>query len=133
MSGSQARSLIAPLNGFRGAQAARGQSVKNHAAENRRALKEMQRKNMEKEAIEKQKTSRGLSKMKQFQGVQSKINNGINANALRDEYEEEEEMVRLRLGRMQRTSATTLEMRGKKSINLLVDDTSLSLSLFVAH
>ncbi|GMH58581.1 hypothetical protein TrRE_jg9487 [Triparma retinervis] len=92
MSGSQARSLIAPLNGFRGAQAARGQSVKNHAAENRRALKEMQRKNMEKEAIEKQKTSRGLSKMKQFQGVQSKINNGINANALRDEYEEEEEM-----------------------------------------
>ena len=45
--------------------------------ENRRALKEMQRKNMEKDAMEKEKTSRGLKKMKQFQGVQSKVGWGV--------------------------------------------------------
>lgn len=45
MSGSDARNLIAPLNGLRGELAARGKTVKNHAAENRKALKQMQVKN----------------------------------------------------------------------------------------
>lgn len=61
------------MNGFRGAQAARGRTVKNHAADNRKALKEMQRRNMEKEQEEREKSARGFSKMKQFQGIQSKV------------------------------------------------------------
>ena len=73
MSGSQARNLIAPVNGFRGAQAARGKAVKDHVSDNRRALKEMQRKNMEKMAKESAREAKGLSKMKQFKSVQSKV------------------------------------------------------------
>jgi len=73
MSGSDARNLIAPLNGLRGELAARGKTVKNHAAENRKALKQMQVKNdmrqMESDAMK----SRGYSKMKQFQGVESRV------------------------------------------------------------
>ena len=100
MSGSDARNLIAPLNGLRGELAARGKTVKNHAAENRRALKQMQAKNdqkqMESEAMKVRLNaqivaalfsvrcailttyfvvdqSRGYSKMKQFQGVESRV------------------------------------------------------------
>ena len=73
MSGSDARNLIAPLNGLRGELAARGKTVKNHALENRRALKQMQQRNNEKLAEERERKARGLSKMKQFQGVESRI------------------------------------------------------------
>ena len=73
MSGSDVRNLIAPLNGLRGELAAKGKTVKNHALENRRALKQMQQRNNEKLAEERERKARGLSKMKQFQGVESRI------------------------------------------------------------
>ncbi|GMH76653.1 hypothetical protein TrST_g347 [Triparma strigata] len=73
MSGSDARNLIAPLNGLRGELAARGKTVKNHAAENRRALKQMQAKNDQKQMESEAMKSRGYSKMKQFQGVESRV------------------------------------------------------------
>jgi hypothetical protein len=82
-SGSDARSLIAPVNGFRGAQAARGKAVKNHAKENRVALKEMAARRNEAEIRMEAEKTKGMSKMKQFQGVKSRAfesNNNNNNN-----------------------------------------------------
>ncbi len=92
MSGSSARDLIAPVNGHRGKLAAQGKSVKNHHMDNRRALKEMQRRNMAKAEVEKEQAGKGLSKMKQFQGVKSRVfESAQEANYLQEKGRDEDE------------------------------------------
>jgi hypothetical protein len=76
MQRSAIEDILNPINGYRGALAAKGKEVKNHMKEQRELIKKKTLENQQK-ALREQEPAKEMFKMKQFSNVPSKVRQEI--------------------------------------------------------